>query len=344
MRPVLGIELDQSRCVLVLVDDRRGTHGTVHVATHHVVKYEDPASLTHELRRLRVRHRLPRRARVVVWPGSGDSGVTPVDKPAAAAPFAPSAWCLRETLRPIVRAGFRVSGALTPAQAVASLASLDGGPAVAAGLAVTERGGALAVVSGDATLLSRELAWRIPAPPAGAALVDRYAFVSQVAPHLGEAMAAVRRAHAARVERLVLCGPAPALRTLAAPLIEELDVEVETLDGPGAVTADGEADDVAAVQLAAGAAIAPPGFAALPRPDERGLTPARLMLGAAAAAAVIVLVLLFWPAPQASTPRRPAAGAERSRDASALRDVRSASLGEPDAVRRLGKSRAQENR
>ena len=329
MRPVLGIELGPARCVLVLVDDRRGTHGTVHVAAHHVVQYEDPVSLANELRRLRVQRRLPRRARVVVWPGSGDSGVTPADKPAAAAPFAPSAWRLRERLRPIVRAGFRVSGALTPAQAVASLASLNGGPAVAAGLAVDERGGALAVVRGESTLLARELAWKIPAPPAGAALVDRYAFVSQVVPHLGEAMAAVRRSHAARVERVVLCGPAPGLRTLAAPLIEELDVEVETLDGPGVVTADGEADEVALVQLAAGAAIAPPGFAALPRPDDgRGLTAARLMLGAAAAAAVIVLVLLFWPAPQASTPRRPAAGAEGSRDASALQDVRSAFLGE----------------
>ena len=321
MRPVLGIELGPTRCVLVLVDDRRGTHGTVHVARHRVVEYEDPVSLARELRRLRAQLRLPRRARVVVWPGAGDSGVTPADKPAAAAPFAPSAWSLRERLRPIVRAGFRVCGALTPAQAVASLASLDGGPPVA-GLAVDERGGAMAVVSGEATLLARELTWKIPAPPAGAALVDRYAFVSQVAPHLGEAIAAVRRAHAARVERVVLCGPAPALRTLAAPLIEELDVEVDTLDGPGVVTADGDADEVAVVQLAVGAALASPGFAALPRRGaRRGLIPARLVLGAAAAAAVIVLVLLFWPAPQASTPRRPPSGAERSRDASALPDV-----------------------
>lgn len=329
MRPVLGIELGHSRCVLVLVDDRRGTHGGARAARHHVVRYEDPVSLARELRRLRVQLRLPRRARVVVWPGSSDSGVTPADKPAADAPFAPSAWSLRERLRPIVRAGFRVSGALTPAQAVAALASLDGGPAVAAGLAVDERGGAIAVVSGDAALLSRELTWKIPAPPPGAPLVDRYAFAAQVAPHLGEAMAAVRRSHAARVERVVLCGSAPALRTLAAPLIEELDVEVETLDGPGAVAADGDADEVAAVQIAAGAALAPPGFAALPRPDRsRGLTLARVMLGAAAAAAVIVLVLLFWPAPQASTPRRPAAGGGKLREAGPLPDVRSAYLGE----------------
>lgn len=335
MRPVLGIELGLTRCVLALVDDRRHADGSVRVLAHHVVQYEDPVRLVQELRRVRALYRFPRRARVVVWPHAGDPGVTPVDKPGVAARFAPTMWRLRERLRPIVRAGFRVTSALTPAQAAASLAALEAASSVAAGLVVSERGGALAIVSGDATLLTRELTWTIPAPPDGAPLVDRYAFASQVTPHLGAAVRDVRRTHGVRVERVVLCGSAPALRTLAAPLIEELDVEVDTLDGRGAVVVEDDPDGVAGVQLAAAAAIAPLAFAALPHADaDRGLTPARFALGAAAALAVIALVLLFWPAQQASAVRRPSGAAARparSQDGNKVPNLRSAFRGVPAA-------------
>lgn len=316
MRPVLGIELGPSRCVLVLVDDRRATDGVLHVIAHFVVQYEDSVSLTRDLRQLRLARRLPRRARVVVWPEAADPGVTRVDRPEASEGFSPDLWRLRDRLTPIVRAGFRVSGALSPAHAVTALASLSGSPAAVAGLAVNETGGSLAVVSGGTLLVARELVWKFRAPAEDAALVDRYAFAAQVLPHLARAIALARQQHGARVERVLLCGPLRGLRALAAPLIEELDLEVETLDGLSGVAFEGHPDDVAAAQIGAGAAIAPADAGVLGG-FGRMLTPGRIVLGAAAAAAAILLVLLFWPAPQASRPRS-ASGVEKPAQSSRL--------------------------
>ncbi len=307
MRPVLGIELGPSRCVLVLVDDRREAQGTVRVLSHHVVKYDDSGSLTQDLRRLRVAERLPRLARVVLWPRPGDAGVTPVDSPVAGDGFTLDLWRLRERLRPIVRAGFHVSGAVTPAQATAALASLGSGSAVVAGLAIEEHAGSLAVVSQGSLLVSRELAWKFRAPGEDAPLVDRYAFAAQVLPQMTQALSS----SGARVDRIVSCGAVPALRALAAPLIEELDVEVETLDGLGAVVFEGDPEAAASAQLGAGAVVAARDVGVVPGLGWRpALTPGRVMIGAAAAAAVIVLVLLFWPAPQTSQPGGSTTGGE----------------------------------
>jgi hypothetical protein len=310
MRPVLGIELGPSRCVLVLVDDRRDAEGAVRVIAQHVVKYEDSGSLVHDLRRLRLTARLPRRARVVIWPGAGDAGITSVDSAEAAGGFRPDLWRLRERLRPIVRAGFRVSGAVAPAQAVAVLATLGDADATVAGLAIDEHAGALAVVRGGALVDARDLRWKFRAPGENAALVDRYAFAAQVLPQLTRALSA-----AGGVDRIVLCGPVPELRALAAPLIEELDVEVETLDGLGGVVFEADPDAAASAQLGAGAAVSGRDVSVIPGLGARPvLTPMRVMLGAAAAAAVIVLVLLFWPAPQASKPRPGNGGVEGVRE------------------------------
>ena len=303
MRPLLGIELGPRRCVLVLVDDRRETEGTLHAVAQHVVKYEDPHRLAEDLRRLRVAQRLPRRARVVIWPGSGDSGVIPVDSASAAQGFRPDLWQLRERLRPLVRAGFRVRAALVPSEAAAVLASL-GSASPAAVLVVAPEGGSFAIVSGRGTLFSRELSWKFAPPAEDAALVDRYAFAAQVLPLMSHSIDAVRRQQGVRVDRLLLCGPAPGLRMLAAPLIEELDVEVETLDGVGGITESGADPDASSgFQLAAAASVAPDEAGIVEGLSRPVLTPARVLAGAAAAAAVILLVLLFWPARQASVPR-----------------------------------------
>lgn len=339
MRPVLGIELGPARCALVLVDDRRGAGGGTRIVAHHVVKYEDTRSLADELRRVRLAHRLPRRARVVVWPADGDPGVTRAETAGSDETFSPDVWRLRERLRPLVRAGFRVGGAMAPAQAVAALASMAAPSGVAAGLVVGEKAGSMAIVAEEGLLLSRELVWTFSPPAATAPLVDRYAFAAQVMPQLQRAIDAARERHAARVERVVLCGSAPALRALAAPMIEELDVEVETLDGAGGIAFDADPDDAASAQLAAGAALAARDVTVVPGLGmSRALTPGRVMLGAAAAAAVILLVLLFWPAPQASRSRRATTGIEKVREAGPLPGHRSAFRGEPGASPALGET------
>jgi hypothetical protein len=326
MRPVLGIELGLSRCVLVLVDDRREAGGAVRVLAHHVLKYEDSGTLAKDLRRLRAAERLPRHARVVLWPQPGDAGVTPVERAGAADGFSLDLWRLRERLRPIVRAGFRVKGAVTPAQAVAALISLRGAAGVVAGLAIEEHAGSLAVVRGGTLLVARELAWKLRAPSEGAALVERYAFAAQVLPHMTQAWSTL----GSRVDRIVLCGPAPALRALAAPLIEELDVEVETLDGLDGVAFEADPDAAASAQLAAGAVLAAGEASVSPALDRRrALTPGRVVIGAAAAAAVIVLVLLFWPAPHSSKARVAPRAVGSEREADPLPNMRSAFRGEP---------------
>lgn len=286
--------------MLVLVDDRRATDGVLLAIARHVVKYEDPVRLAADLRRLRASKRLPREARVVIWPDPGDPGVISVDNPGAATAFRPDVWQLRERLRPIVRAGFRVKAALAPAEAASVIAGL-GAASPAAVLVIAPEGGSLAIVTGGDTVFAREIAWKFAPPARDAALVDRYAFAAQVLPLVEHAIRSVRERYAARAERLVLCGAAPALRMLAAPLIEELDVEVETLDGVGGVPGLASDPDAAAeAQLAAGAALAPDGAGVIDGLGRKVVTPARLLLGTVAAVAVILLVLLFWPARQAS--------------------------------------------
>ena len=339
MRPVLGIELGPARCALVLVDDRRGGGGRARIVSHHVIKYDDTRRLAEDLRRVRLANGLPRRARVVGWPDDGDAGVTRAETPGSDESFSPDVWRLRERLRPLVKAGFRVGSAIAPAQAIAALAALSEPSAVVAGLAVGERGGSMAVVGPGGLLVARELVWKFSPPPEASPLVDRYAFAAQVLPQLGRAIDAARERYAAAVERVILCGSAPALRALAAPMIEELDVEVETLDGAGGIAFDAEPDEAASAQLAAGAALAPRDVSVVPGLGVcRALTPGRVMLGAAAAAAVILLVLLFWPAPQASRSRRATTGLDGTKDTGRLPGHRSAFRGEPDRVPALGET------
>lgn len=334
MRPLLGIELGQDRCVLALVDDDRPAGGQLHASAHHVVKYTDPVRLSEALRRLRVAHHLPRRARVVIWPEAGDAGVTPVDRAEAAPGFRPDLWQLRERLRPIVRAGFRVSAALAPADAVAALAALSPASASAA-LVVAPDAGCLAVTTGGRTLFARELSWKFAPPQAGAPLLDRYAFAAQVLPLLSYAMRFVKERCGVTVDRVVLCGSAPALRALSVPLIEELDLEVETLDGVSGVGGEeADAEAAASFQLAAGAALAPEGAGVIGGLMRPVLTPGRILAGAAAAAAVILLVLLFWPARQASGPQdrtSTVSGPRKPRRAGLPPNNHSASVGEPCA-------------
>lgn len=284
----------------------------------HVVEYEDPVTLAVDLKRLRLDQRLPRHVRVVVWPDAGDPGVTPADSPVAPGGFRPDTWRLRDRLRPIVKAGFRITAVLTPSDAVAALSAVAAPAIVAAGCAIGRDAGSIAVARDGDVLFSRELWWKFAPPEPGAPLVERYAFAAQIAPQLAHAMALTHERHNARVERIVLCGSASDLRSLASPLIEELDVEVEALDGSAAfASAPDDPDAASMAQLAAAAAIARPGTGVLPDlGSDRMVTPGRILVGTAAAAVVILLVLLFWPARQVSKPA--SAGRDRFERAQVL--------------------------
>ena len=163
---------------------------------------------------------LPRTARVVAW-----------RLPEGAHPEDPVA---RATLQPLVAAGFRIDALLSPTQALAHLARLypPGGDGATAWLALNTSGAAIAIVRGIDLLYSRTFEWSFNQVPSDsrAELLLRYSLVAHLAPEVQHGMAAVEATERVRVDRVVTCGNLPNLRSLTMPLIEELDLEVETLD------------------------------------------------------------------------------------------------------------------
>ena len=132
------------------------------------------------------------------------------------------------------------------------------GTAVAA-LSLNNHGAAIAIVAGAEVICSRVFEWPLGTPFGGerSALLDRYLLVSQLAPQLQHVIDLVRPVNGVTVTSVLVSGNLPDLRSLAMLLIEEMDIEVETLDSaellePGAADAFG--DSVASLQLAAAVA------------------------------------------------------------------------------------------
>jgi hypothetical protein len=242
--------------------------------------------VTAAVREVRRQQRLPRRAAVILW-GLPDN----------ASPLEPST---RAAVRPILDAGFKIDRVLTPPQALACLAATrprpDGDGAVA-WLALNRHGAAIAIVHGGELLFGRSFDWIYQPSLASsrAQLLQRYSLVAHLAPEIQRGMAAVRASHGVRVDTAVTCGDLPELRSLTMPLIEELDIEVETLDSTEGLRAVGRArgdrfaEYAPGIRLAAAAAIAPRDQAARVAPPLRA---------AAAALALVILgwsVYRFWP-------------------------------------------------
>jgi hypothetical protein len=237
MSGVTGIELGPNYCVLVR-GGRLGSGRTVSAASAVMPSAwpDDPGTLVERLREARERNGLSSRARVVAWGGEA-------------------------TLTPLTAAGFEIASVLSPAQALARVvhARQVGAPAgtAIAALSLNSHGAAIAIISGTEVIHSRVLEWTLGTPFSGtrSELLDRYLLVSQIAPQLQHDIDLVRPVHGATVTSVVACGNLPNLRSLAMLLIEEMDIEVETLDSaelldPG-VAPGTLADTVASLQLAA---------------------------------------------------------------------------------------------
>ena len=263
MSGVTGIELGPNFCVLVR-GGRLGSHRTVSAASVFMPSRWPGVShaLVDWLREARQRCDLSSRARVVAW---GD----------------------RAALAPLVEAGFEIASVLSPAQALARVVrarqvSAPAGTAVAA-LSLNSHGGAIAIVAGTEVIQSRVFEWPLGTPfvdqwgdqwgdqrgdqrrdkrgdkrGGRSELLDRYLIVSQIAPQLQHVIALVRPAYGVTVTSVVACGNLPNLRSLAMLLIEEIDIEVETLDSSDlldpSVAPGTLADTVASLQLAAAVA------------------------------------------------------------------------------------------
>jgi hypothetical protein len=245
---ITGIELGPDCCVLVR-GGRLGSHRTVAAAAL-ITQANWPAerhALVEQLRAARRQHDLPSRARVVGW---GDES----------------------SISPLAEAGFEIGTVLTPAQALGRVVrgrQLGAVPGTAvAALSLNTHGGAIAIVAGTQVIHSRVFEWSLGTPFTGvrSELLDRYLLVTQIAPQLKHVIELVRPVYGATVTSVVACGNLPNLRSLSMLLIEELDLEVETLDSDELLDSD-EAprtlvDSITSLQLAA--VVASPGVQQLP--------------------------------------------------------------------------------
>lgn len=283
MASTTGIELGPDTCLLAGVRPARAGGAEV-FAVHRITADDWPLhddAKSDVLRAARRGKRLPVRASVVAWDlpdGAVDDEIS------------------RISLRPVEAAGFRITSILTPPQALARLAATRprNSPSEAtAWLALNMHGVAIAIVSGSELLFSRTFHWTYdPKLVSGKAqLLQRYTLIAQVAPELRRGMDIVRQSHGLTVEAVVTCGDLPELRSLTMPLIEELDLEVETLDSTDGLhaarkaTFDRFAELAPALRLAVAAVLAP--VARSPRTSN--LRPA---MGIAAAIALIAA--LAW--------------------------------------------------
>ncbi len=140
----------------------------------------------------------------------------------------------RASLAPLLKAGFQIDDVMTPPQALTALARQR--PAVrgrdgTAWLALNRNGAAIAIVVDGELAYSRELDWHYqPAASARQELLQRYTLVAHLAPELRHGLDVVRQQRGRTIDGVVTCGDLPDLRSLTMPLIDELDLEVETLD------------------------------------------------------------------------------------------------------------------
>jgi hypothetical protein len=276
MGSTTGIELGPDTCVLAGV--RTGRAGVEIVGLHIIEPAAWPAqdiALSEALRTARKSQSLPRGARVVAWGLSEDATHNEI---------------ARVAMRPLVSAGFRIDRVLTPPQALAILASTRVKPGAqntgVAWLALNMHGVAIAIVRGSELLFARTFQWSYNPNlyETRAQLLQRYSLIAHLAPEVHRGIAAVRSSYGVHVEAAVTCGDLPELRSLTMPLIEELDLEVETLDSLEGLKPVGKAklqpvaESAPAIRLACAAALA--------RADRKERTAPPLARIAAAAAIV----------------------------------------------------------
>ena len=219
MSAITAVELGADTCALARTAVRRGELRVFAAEVLDPTQFPGIEAFTLALRKSRRALRLPRRCRVVVWglregARRHDPAVVPV-------------------LRPLVEAGFRVERVVSPCNALAALARLKSvrGEGATCWLAVNRGGVAIVVVRPGRQLYAHSFVWdwMLGATGSQARLLQRYSLVSALAPEVRRAMAAAVE-KGTRVDAIVTCGNLPDLRSLTMPLIEELDVEVETLD------------------------------------------------------------------------------------------------------------------
>jgi hypothetical protein len=248
----------------------------------------DRETVAERVREAIATHRLPARARVVAW-GLPETGSR------ASAEQLPA-------LEPLVAAGFQIEEILSPPHALARSLNARGIDTVSKGVAAVSlntHGAAIAIVSRGELVSSRVFDWPLGRPFGGSRseLLERYLVIAQLAPQLQHLIDLVR---SVQVGSIVLCGNLPDMRSISMLLIDELDVEVETLDsadllGPACREFAGS---LAALQLASAVAI-PPRRSAPPPPVLRS-SHSWLHLSRRTSVAAALLLVVVWSTMQVS--------------------------------------------
>ena len=233
-----GIELTEDGCVLVEV-----RQGLILPRLSAVVVIEPPFWPPTSLDAIRRRKRFSPHARVVAW--NPDESM----------------------FNALTQAGFIVETTISPERALAILSGeREHGPSDATAYAALSRLGAVfAIVRRGEVLYSRRVEWRYKrVTRAKAQLLQRYVFVSHLAPEIQEGMRVVGRQLGAKIDGVVVCGDLPDLRPLARALAEEIGLKVETLDSlddldvTASAMADRAPDYAPALRLAAAVTSLPP--------------------------------------------------------------------------------------
>jgi hypothetical protein len=189
--------------------------------------------------------------------------------------FAAASEDIQLRLRPIQEAGFLVEGVSTPCGALWALARLRR-PAVPgevhAYVSLGVSMSALVIVSNGFLLYARELGWgyapSLVGPPTPRSRED---LALRLAGELRRSFLYVKQYWEEDVSQLLLCGDMPEIRSLTAPLIERLNIEVETLDSLDGIDtarlpepAGQFVDQAASMRTASAVAVEPPPVNLLP--------------------------------------------------------------------------------
>jgi hypothetical protein len=250
MPSLTAIELGADTCALARTVVDRGHVQLVAAETLDPSAYPGIDSFTTAVKKARRRLRLPRLCRAVVW-----------GLPDGASRRDPAVKLL---LAPLLGAGFKVDRAISPCNALAALARLRAprGARATCWLAINRAGVAIVVVKPGKQLYSHSFPWDSTVGSSGsqARLLQRYSLVAFLAPEIRRAMRAARD-KGTPVDAIVTCGNLPEIRALTAPLIEELDIEVESLDSLEGLDVKPEATDklsdiAASLRMACAGAIA----------------------------------------------------------------------------------------
>ena len=280
MASATGIELCPDSCLLAGIRPLRGGDAEISALR----RLEGPSwpiqdhLVVEALRTARHDARLPRRAFVVAWDFNERSRLEPPD-----------------VLKSIEAAGFQIVSVLTPPEALQRLASITPSTAreaAAAWVALNKCGAAIAIARGPDLLYSRTFPWvyREDLQPGRAQALQRYSLVAHLAPEITNGIDIVRAEHGIPIQSIVTCGDLPDLRSLTMPLIEELDLEVETLDSTDGLqlarnaNVSGLTESAPAIRLATAATLT-----SIQESPGDSLMPAL-----ARAAAVIGLFALAW--------------------------------------------------